>query len=93
MKEVLTYRLGPIPWALSNPNGTLRKTNEAQLSKHLKRDITPSDTIPSNSACIIDGMAMVQKILVNTKKEFNLWGSSKGHIVCCSKGGNIHPSH
>ena len=59
MKEVLTYRLGPIPWALSNPNGTLRKTNEAQLSKHLKRDITPSDTIPSNSACIIDGMAMV----------------------------------
>ena len=66
MKEVLSYRLGPIPWALANPDGTLRKTNKAQLSHRLAKDFSPVDTIPSNSACIIDGMAIVQKVMANS---------------------------
>ena len=57
MKDVLSYRLGPIPWALANPGGTLRKTNKAQLFKRLRKDF---------SACIIDGMAIVQKVMANT---------------------------
>ncbi|XP_014665188.1 PREDICTED: uncharacterized protein LOC106807386 [Priapulus caudatus] len=59
MKDVLSYRLGPIPWALANPEGTLRKTSKALLAKRLKKNLSPADTIPANSACIIDGMAMV----------------------------------
>ena len=66
MKDVLSYRLGPIPWALANPDGTLRKINKAQLFKRLRKDFSPVDTIPSNSACIIDGMAIVQKVMANT---------------------------
>ena len=66
MKDVLSYRLGPIPWALVNPDGTLQKTNKAQLFKCLRKEFSPVDTIPSNSACIIDGMAIVQKVMANT---------------------------
>ena len=66
MKDVLSYPLGPIPWASANPDGTLRKTNKAQIFKRLRKDFSPVDTIPSNSACIIDGMAIVQKGMANT---------------------------
>ena len=66
MKDVLFYRLGPIPWALANPDGTLWKTNKAQLFKRLRKDFSPVDTIPSNSACTSDGMAIVQKVMANT---------------------------
>ena len=59
MKDVLSYCLGPIPWALANPDGTLRKTNKVQLFQCLRKDFSPVDTIPSNSACIIDWMAIV----------------------------------
>ena len=29
MSEVLAHPLGPLPWTLANPDGTLRKTNKA----------------------------------------------------------------
>ena len=38
MKDVLSYHLGPIPWVLANPDGTLWKTNKAQLFKRLRKD-------------------------------------------------------
>ena len=70
MKDVLSYHLGPIPWALANPDGTLRNTNMAQFFKRLRKDFSPVDTIPSHSACIIDGMAIVQKVMANTTNAF-----------------------
>ena len=33
MSEVLAHALGPLPWALSNGDGSLRKTNKAALGK------------------------------------------------------------
>ena len=65
MKEVLARRLGPIPWALATPESTLRKTMKSSLSKKLRKDVSPEESIPYNSACIIDGMALVQKIDAN----------------------------
>ena len=35
MSEVLAHPLGPLPWTLANPDGTLRKTNKASLAKEL----------------------------------------------------------
>ena len=35
MSEVLAHPLGPLPWTLANPDGTLRKTNKAPLAKEL----------------------------------------------------------
>jgi hypothetical protein len=65
MKDILSHRLGPIPWALATPEGTLRKTVKPTLAKRLKKDLSPAESIPDNSACVIDGMALVQKLDAN----------------------------
>jgi hypothetical protein len=44
------------------PEGTLRKTTKSTLAKRLRKDIPPAESIPNNSAFIIDGMALVQKL-------------------------------
>ena len=62
IKDVLSHPLGPIPWSLATADGSLRKTNKCGLANYLLKNISPADTIPSPSACIIDGMSLVQKV-------------------------------
>ena len=38
MSEFLAHPLGPLPWKLANPDGTLRKTNKASLAKELQKN-------------------------------------------------------
>ena len=65
MKDVLSHRLGPIPWALASPEGTIRKTDKSSLAKKLKKDLSPVEILPDKSSCIIDGMALVQSLEAN----------------------------
>ena len=44
----------------TNPNGTLRKTNKASLAKELQKTVQAADVIHQPSACLLDGMALVQ---------------------------------
>ena len=37
MRNVLTYSLGPVPWALANPDGSLTKTRSYRYCISLKR--------------------------------------------------------
>jgi len=37
MSDVLAHPLGPLPWAISNGDGTLRKTNKAKLARELEK--------------------------------------------------------
>ena len=62
MREVLKHPLGPLPWALSNCDGTLKKTNKSTLARHIESRVAPAESIPLPSACIIDGMSLVNKI-------------------------------
>ena len=62
MKEVLKHPLGPMPWSLANTDGARRKTNKAALARKLEAKASPADEMESPSACIIDGMSVVQKI-------------------------------
>ncbi|KAK3748348.1 hypothetical protein QZH41_000090 [Actinostola sp. cb2023] len=62
MNEVLVHPLGPLPWSLATPDGSLRKTNKATLAKELQRNVPAVDIIPLPSATIIDGMALVQRL-------------------------------
>ena len=62
MSEVLAHPLGPLPWTLAKPHGTLRKTNKASLAKELQKNVQAADVIPQPSACLIDGMALVQRL-------------------------------
>ncbi|KAJ8398027.1 hypothetical protein AAFF_G00431040 [Aldrovandia affinis] len=65
MSDVLSHSLGPLPWALANGDGTLRKTNKAVLARELEKQVLPAETIPGPSATIIDGMSLVQKMKGN----------------------------
>ncbi|KAJ8398217.1 hypothetical protein AAFF_G00430610 [Aldrovandia affinis] len=65
MSDVLSHPLGPLPWALANGDGTLRKTNKAVLARELEKQVLPAETIPGPFATIIDGMSLVQKMKGN----------------------------
>lgn len=62
MEDILPHHLGPLPWALSNPDGFLRKTNKAALATLLQKNVQPAERITSNSAAVIDGISLVQKV-------------------------------
>ncbi|KAK3751112.1 hypothetical protein QZH41_016239, partial [Actinostola sp. cb2023] len=62
MRSVLSHPLGPLPWALASADGSLKKTNKSTLAKELQKNIPAVESIPEPSACIIDGMAMVQRL-------------------------------
>lgn len=67
MQEVLGHSLGPVPWALSTPDGSLRKTSKAALALELQKYVAPAENIPRESVCLIDGMALVQRLKGNHK--------------------------
>ena len=62
MKDVLQHPLGPLPWALANDDGSLKKTNKSALARKLEGNSSPAEIIPQPSACIIDGMSMLHKM-------------------------------
>jgi hypothetical protein len=77
MKDVLKHPLGPLPWALANCDGTLKKTNKASLAKHLEQKTAVADVIPQPSVCLIDGMSLVQK----AHGEHKTFGEVSEHIL------------
>ena len=62
MKDVLCHPMEPLPWALSSVDGSLRKTSKATLAKELQKNVPFAEEIPQPSACVIDGMVLVQKL-------------------------------
>ena len=62
MDDILSHPLGPLPWALSTPDGLLRKTNKASLATTLQTDVAVAEQHPGNSASIVDGMNLVQRV-------------------------------
>ena len=62
VKEKLQHSLGPTPWTLSTAEDFLRKTNKAELASYLRKNVQVEDGSPNNSATVFDGMALVQKV-------------------------------
>ena len=62
ISEVLAHPLGPLPRTLAKLDGTLGKTNKASLTKELQKNVQAADVIPQRSACLVDGMALVQHL-------------------------------
>ena len=67
MKEVLSHSLGPLPWSLAAPDGSLKNIAKSSLAKELQKDAPAVESLLPRSACIIDGMAMVQRLKGITK--------------------------
>ena len=71
MKNVFAHRIGPLSWALANPDGTMCKTNKATLVQRLNKYLSPAEIMPAKLACmIIDGMVLVQKLLVGSSSMY-----------------------
>ena len=67
MKQVLSHPLGPIPWALANGDGSLRKTDKAKFMNDTTQNVPVAETIPDQSACVVDAMSIIQKLDGNGK--------------------------
>lgn len=65
MEDLLSHPLGPLPWALSTRNSFLRKTNKATLASLFQKNVPLTERIPCNSAAVIDGMSLKQKVNVD----------------------------
>ena len=59
MEEVLSHHLGPLPWVLATSDGSIRKASEPV--KTLQKNI-PTMYLPDETTCLIDDMAMIQKM-------------------------------
>ena len=51
-----------MPWSLAAPDGSLKKTAKSSLAQELQKDVPAIESLLPRSACIIDGMAMVQRL-------------------------------
>ena len=63
LKEVMSYELSPIPYALTHHDGSLGKTTKSQLADILEKNVEVVPHIqstPSNTVYIMDGIAVVQ---------------------------------
>ena len=67
MKKVLNYPLGPIPGALANADGSLRKTDKAKFMNDIAQNVPVVEVFTEKSTCIVDGMSIVQKLDGNQK--------------------------
>jgi len=67
MKEILSHPLGPIRWALAKGDGSLAKTDKSKLMSEIGKNVPVAENIAGKSACIIDGMSVVQKLNGNNK--------------------------
>ena len=86
MREVLSHPLGPLPWSLATPDGLMRKTRQAPLAKELQKNVQAVDSIPQPSACVSDGMALVQRL----KGDLKTFSAVVETLLCrlLSKGGS-----
>ena len=67
MKEVLSNSLGPLSWALATDQDASRKANKSAPAKELQKNATLEESFNEHSACIINGMALVQKVKRKSK--------------------------
>ena len=59
MREVLKHPSDLLLWALSNCDCTLKKTNKSTIARPNEKRVAPTESIPLPSACIIDGISLV----------------------------------
>ena len=67
MRSVFKFPLGPLPWALAEPIGTLKKTSKATLLHNLEGLVEPLARVSGDYAIAFDGMAYVQQSQVTNK--------------------------
>ena len=63
LKDVLSFELSPVPYALANTDGNLRKGTKSVLCSLLEKHVNVVQRLPASpnpTVVIIDGMAVIQ---------------------------------
>ena len=66
-RSIFKYPLGPLPWALAEPSGALKKTSKASLLHKTESNVQLLDSLHGEQVFIIDGMSYVQQSKVYNK--------------------------
>ena len=67
MRSIFQFPLGPLPWSLAEPIGSLKKTSKAALLHKLEGKVHPIESIQGPHMLIVNGMAYVQQTKVADK--------------------------
>ena len=62
LQEVLTYPLGPLPWALATADGAPTKTAKSALLHILEGKAQPVEDVPASAIWILDGVAILHSM-------------------------------
>ena len=78
IKEVMTYELQAVPFALVQSDGTLRKPTKSALLAVLEDDVAVSARLPQtdcqNWTClIIDGIALIKMMKTGWSNTFGVF--------------------
>ena len=71
LAALFKYPLGPLPLALAEPNGTLKKTVKSSLLHKFEEDVDPAATIIGTYAFIADGLACIRQLKVSKSTYLN----------------------
>ena len=77
MEVVMQHPLRPLPWALSNCDGSLKKTSKAAMARRLEKRMSSQEKVALPSATIIDVMTLVQKL----KGDNHIFGELSDHLI------------
>ena len=72
MRVVFEFPLGPLPWSLAEPLGSLKKTSKASLLHQPEGKVKSLESLNVQHALIVNGMAYVQqsKVISQTFGDF-----------------------
>lgn len=93
LRDVLSYELSPVPFALAHTDGTLSKSNKSVLLTVLEDSVQvlprlPCDNDEPSTANIIDGMGAVQMIKTAGTRTFGEMASHYFNTVTALLGKN-----
>ena len=67
LRLVFKFPLGPMPWSLAEPLGTLKKTSKAASLYKLEGTVERIVKVSGKYALIVDGVAAVQQAQLSNK--------------------------
>lgn len=74
-------RSSKLPTGTNSLDGSLRKTDKARLRNEIGKNVPPAENLSERSACIIDGMSIIQKLDGNNKTFSELAKSALKHVL------------
>ena len=81
MQNVLKYELGPIPWSIAAPDGTVAKTVKSKIVEVLEKDAQPMEQDQEFFVWVFDAMAVIYADCMHSKNIFRTFNASTKYVT------------